>query len=48
MVFGKDNPFTSSCLGEPIFILGIRWEIVVVNVNDGPYLAESGCDSFLP
>jgi hypothetical protein len=48
MVFGKDDPSTSSCLGEPIFILGIRREIIVVNVNDGLYLAESGCDSFLP
>lgn len=47
MVFGQDNPSALSGLGEPVFILGIRWEIVVVNVNDGPYLAESGCDSFL-
>ena len=40
MVFGEHNPASLSSLGEPVFILGIGREVVVVDVKGYAGLAE--------
>ena len=40
MVFGQDNPAALSGLGEPVFILGIRGKVIVVDVERGAGLTE--------
>jgi hypothetical protein len=48
MVFGQDDPPALPCLGEPVFILGIRRKVVVVDVKCGAGLAERCGYSGLP
>ena len=48
MVFGQDDPPALSCLGEPVFILGIRRKMVVVDVECGAGLTERCGYSVLP
>jgi len=40
MVFGQDNPLALSGLGEPVFILGIRGKVVIVDMEFGTGLTE--------
>ena len=40
MVFGQDNPAALSGLSEPVFILGIGREAVIVDVKGYAGLAE--------
>lgn len=48
MVFCQDNPSALSGLGEPVFILGIRGKVVVVDVERGAGLTERCGDALLP
>jgi len=48
MVFGQDNPAALSGLGEPVFILGIRRKVVVVDVERGAGLTERCGHTVLP
>jgi len=48
MVFGQDNPSSLSGLGEPVFILGIRGKVVVVDVERGAGLTERCGHPLLP
>lgn len=48
MVFGQDNPAALPGLGEPVFILGIRGKVVVVDVERGTGLTERCGYAVLP
>jgi hypothetical protein len=48
MVFGQDNPSALSGLSEPVFVLGIRGKVVVVDVECGTGLTERCGDTVLP
>lgn len=48
MVFGQDNPSALSGLGEPVFILGIRGKVVIVDVERGAGLTERCGYALLP
>ena len=48
MVLGQDNPAALCCLGEPVFVFGIRGEVVVVDVENSTGLAERGSTRFFP
>lgn len=48
MVFGQDNPSAFAGLGEPVFVLSIRGEVVVVDVKRGAGLTERCGDTVLP
>jgi len=48
MVFGQDNPAAPPSLGKPVFILGIRGKVVVVNVECGTGLTERYGHALLP
>ena len=48
MVFGQDNPSALSGLGEPIFVLGVRRKVVVVDMERGAGLTERCGYAILP
>ena len=48
MVFGQDNPSALSGLGEPVFILGIRRKVVIVDMERGAGLTERCGYALLP
>lgn len=48
MVFGEDDPAALTCLGEPVFVLGVGRKVVVVDVECGAGLTERGSDTVLP
>jgi hypothetical protein len=48
MVLGQDNPSALSGLGEPVFILGIRGKVVIVDVECGASLTERCGYALLP
>lgn len=48
MVLGQNDPSTLSHLSEPLFVFGIRREIIIVDADGSSCVAESGGDSFLP
>ncbi len=48
MVFGQDNPSALPGLGEPVFILGVRGKVVVVDVERGAGLTKRCGNTVLP
>lgn len=48
MVFGQDNPAVFPGVGEPVFILGIRGKVVVVDVECDADLTERCGYAVLP
>ena len=48
MVFGQDNPAALPGRGEPVFILGVRGKVVVVDVKRGADLTERYGYALLP
>lgn len=48
MVFGENNPAALTGLGEPVFVLGVGGEVIVVDVECGSGLTERRGDTVLP